>query len=795
MKTAAEPDAHGAERAAAEPDGERAEARACSRQVAGTPAIPGAGVLNVLRAAAGSPSQLAQRHAIARAFGPAARLIGTAHRGPGAAPNHQGDMPVQRKVAYKGSEVANPGDFTAPGTWSRLAKELTERVRKYMESLDEPTRLANPELVDAAQLVLADNAGVGMLNAVYRLRAGDKDYGTFDLADEQHMMLLIFELARSLDFKGLQDRVGKGTDPEKEEEYRAKVQQENEEEIQDHEKAHAEREKERKAHFAKSPKPGLTFRLAVLGNGAAASYWLEANRSSVDPIQSVVIGEANPWAGQRGTQGANDEEMHVNHPMHMISPERSKSGMDDESLAPRSKFAEVVKEEISKIVRFVWDTKVNSVRRIESNGASFYEIDTALLGKCYAQHVVAALGTGPHIEAKQKDMVNDALEDMQGAQGVPRVMNLDEFQQNASGIRPDGEVDIFISGGNAAIDAVTRIVRENEKGGAKFKLIWVTGTRGAQFLTGTDNEEAKAKFGQYLKAPEMAIRGRAGDLSVSGKRVAVEVSRLDEEATRQAQQLNAKAEMVFKPSEQIQADYYVHGVGQDVGPLLDLFIDKKNDRTERKKFVDGLSPIADPNFNFGDEPKQSSEELTSEQYDQKQNAFRKDQQAISGYEQRSGGSEDDKYYDTGSSLSFVGATASKIAGMRGESKRHDANIDLLPQDMVGNEQLAPIRSGLESQSGMVPSYVGNEVNYAVDNKTVIRLHIALKYPKIPPEDADMWAEIIVGERRPSPELQKKHPQLVGPIPNPVPEQGGVRETAGTFTQAIESVLQEENDAH
>ena len=700
-------------------------------------------------------------------------------------PKVQSSRPVQRKVAYKGSKVANPGDFTAPGTWSKLAKELTDRVQKYMGSLDKQTLRANQELQGAAGLVLADNAGVGMLNAVYRLRAGDKDYGTFDLNDEQHMMLLIFELARSLGFNGLQNRVGKGAGSNNKKKYQDKVKKENKEEIQDHAIGHAEREKERKAHFANSPKPGLTFRLAVLGNGAAASYWLEANRSSVDPIQSVVIGEANPWAGQRGTQGVNKEQMHVNHPMHMISPERSKSGTDDESLALRSKFAEVVKEEISKIVRFVWDTKVNSVRKIESKGASFYKIDTALLGTCYAQHVVAALGTGPHIEAKNKDDINKKMGEMKGGEmkgvkGVPRVMNLDEFQQNASKIRPvdkevEVEVDIFISGGNAAIDAVTRIVRENEKGRAKFKLIWVTGTRGAQFLTGTDNEEAKAKFRRYLKDPMAAIRGRAGNLSISGNRVAVEVSRLNEEETEKDQKSNRNATMKFMPPEKIEADYYVHGVGQDVGPLLDLFIDKKNDQEARMEFVRGLCPTMDPNFNFGVENKH---------------------QAISGYEQRIEGSKDDKYkyYDTGSSLSFVGATASKIAGMLGQSKKHDANIDSLPQNMVGNEQLAPIRSGLESQSGMVPSYVGKEVNYAVDNKTVVRLHIALKYPKIPPKDADMWAEIIVGERRPSPELQKKHSALVGPIPNPVPEQGRVRETAGTFTKAIESILQEANDA-
>lgn len=791
MKTAAVPDAGGAERAAAEPDVERRQAHGHATHGVGAPAAPHDGMRHALQAAASSPRQLAQRHSIARAFGPAARRSGSAQgeQGDGPALKAQSNKPIQRKVAYEGSKVANPGDFTKSGTWGALAQELTEVVREYMAKQDQEVLKANPELERAAKAVLAENAGVGMINAVYRLRAGDRDYGTFDLADEQHLMLLIYELARSLDFKGLQERVGQHSETD-DEEYKAKVQKENQDEIVDHAKLHERREEERKEHFAKSPKPGLTFRLAVLGHGAAASYYLEANRTSIDPIQTVVIGEANPWGGKRGLQGAQDEEMHVNHPMHMISPERSKPGTDDESLAPRREFARVVQEEISKIVRFVWDSKVISVRKDDSG---FYEIDTALLGKCYAQHVVVALGTGPHIEAKEKAMINESLDDLEGAQGVPRVMNLDEFQQKASKIRPPGrDVDIFISGGNAAIDAVTRIVRENEKGGARFKLIWAMGSRGAQFLTGTDNEETKAKYDDHLKAPNMGFRGRTGDLAVSDESVSVTVTRVDEEASAIALESNPKAEPVMKrESEQIKADYYVHGIGQDVGPLLDVFLDKKNDRGEREKFVNGLDPTVDPNFNFGPEPDLDLEELGPEEYEKQLNEFRKKKQAISGYEKRSKG-EDDKLYDTGSSLSFIGATASKIAGMRRESERHDSNIGVLPQDMIGNEQLAPIRSSQESQSGMVPSYVGKDLNFSVDNKTVVRLHIALKYPKIPPEDADMWAEIIVGQRRPSDDLIERHPELVGPIPNPVPD-GDVRETAETYTAAFKSILQEEND--
>jgi hypothetical protein len=728
-----------------------------------------------------SPRSIAQRRQLDALFG--------AHA-PGA--------PVQRKVAYKGSAVANPGDFTAEGTWGRLADELVGVVDTYYRTLDQKARTDNKELAQAAELVLSKGRSPEMIDAIYRLRASDRDYGTFDLADDQHKMLLIFELARSLGFDALQAGVSEGSKPEEAEEYQARVRKENEEEILGHEKAHAKRETERKAHFEKSPNPGLTFTLAVLGNGASAAYYLEANRGSIDPIQSVVIGEANPWAGQRGTEGAEDEDMHINHPMHMISPDRSEPGTADESLASRREFAEVVEQEIRKIVRFVWDTRIRSVRKIDSKGAAFYEIDTEKYGKCYAQNVVAALGTGPHIEVANKKALNEAFALQDGQDPVPRVMNLDEFQHQAARLRSKSkgrELDIFVSGGNAAIDAVTRIVRENEKSKAQFKLIWVKGTRGAQFLDGTDNEETKAKHEGHLKSGDMAIIGRTGDLSQREAKVSVTVNRVDMEATKAARRIDpTDTRPRFKDPEQIEADYYVHGTGQDVGPILDLFIDDedKGNPVAREAFAKGLSRTVDPNFNFGPQPGPKPKGESPEAYALRQEEFRQNHQALSGYETRTAGAKGEAY-DTGTSLRFIGATASKIAGIRGETKRHDANIQSLPQDVVGNEQLAPIRAAEESQSGMVPGYVGRDANFAVDNKTVVRLHIALKYPKIPPDRADMWAEIIVGQRRPSDDLKARHPELVGPIPNPVPAPHRTpRETAETYTRAFEGILAREN---
>jgi hypothetical protein len=61
------------------------------------------------------------------------------------------------------------------------------------------------------------------------------------------------------------------------------------------------------------------------------------------------------------------------------------------------------------------------------------------------------------------------------------------------------------------------------------------------------------------------------------------------------------------------------------------------------------------------------------------------------------------------------------------------------------------------------------------------------------EDDDILAEIIVGQRRPSEDLKRRHPELFGPLPNPVPESQRVeRETVATYTAACEKILAREN---
>jgi len=89
----------------------------------------------------------------------------------------------------------------------------------------------------------------------------------------------------------------------------------------------------------------------------------------------------------------------------------------------------------------------------------------------------------------------------------------------------------------------------------------------------------------------------------------------------------------------------------------------------------------------------------------------------------------------------------------------------------------------------VPGYVQDDVNFATDSPTVIRIHIALKYPNLATEEADMWTDRIIRFRRPPKVGGPDDYKVWGPIPNPG---GAWREDARSFDAWFKKRLSEEN---
>jgi hypothetical protein len=126
---------------------------------------------------------------------------------------------------------------------------------------------------------------------------------------------------------------------------------------------------------------------------------------------------------------------------------------------------------------------------------------------------------------------------------------------------------------------------------------------------------------------------------------------------------------------------------------------------------------------------------------------------------------------------------------RGAAARMGGVIGTLPNNVLINDQLTPIRSQVHAQAGYVPGGIASGgVNFATDSGTVLAIYIAANFPFIPDTEVDVWVDRIVRWRRPGPKDQAGG--LVGPLPNPL---GKSREDAREFGEYFERRLREENE--
>jgi hypothetical protein len=121
-------------------------------------------------------------------------------------------------------------------------------------------------------------------------------------------------------------------------------------------------------------------------------------------------------------------------------------------------------------------------------------------------------------------------------------------------------------------------------------------------------------------------------------------------------------------------------------------------------------------------------------------------------------------------------------------------VGTLPINVLANAQLTPSRAQAEAEAGFVPPYVTKSIDFSIDSRTTIAVHIAATYQHLTEADANYWANRIVTARRPAhgknikgePKLAEN---LVGPIPNPY-ERG--RETTRSFQAAFTTLLERAN---
>lgn len=726
--------------------------------------------------------------------------------------DQQNSKSLQRKVEYK-----NPNEWMIEEVKVALKEKIYKR-RKVLFSEEEQATVTK---------IFEDEYFGKLFNALSRLSYSEIDYGTFDLNSDQHLLLLYHEIKKHLNKPLL-------ASPETE--------------VEDSEKESKKQSEEQKEHFAKSPYPGLTFELAILGAGAATAYYL-ASKGNVDKYNTIVIGEKQPWAFQRGP-GV------INHPMHMITALREEVGLGKEELAPREDFSKVVEEVINKYVIHREDSKIKKVAKVDGKeDTKFYAIEIQNGVKFYAQKVVVGLGIGPHKKPK----------DQEEGQAAGRVMDMDEFQRRASEIRKTvvnaSDITVVVGGGNAGIDSVMTSIREG------FKIIWATGSQRPALLPGTDNEYVEDEYEKVIKKEDSKIQ----EVIKKYANKAIDNPKKGE--------MGEKPIIVETGGGSRPADYFVYALGPDIGKVSGI-LDKESIR-------DHLVPTYDKNSQFGDgggtvtglEVENDNDKTSLEiiggtafrmagdiKYDYmkrlNENQLKEAIAKMSSLEEELevvGYVKEAKLYQSTSlgditkimqaekstdlpvlavapkqssiksklqeakskkanrylsCLRFVDTYESLIAEFRAKvleylkeiekdprSRASDPRtalsnfqkvVESLPLNIAVNDQLTTVRSQIEANAGFVPDYVIDDVNFATDSITVLSIYISANYPNLPDKEVDMWADRIVRWRRPSEEERKKYTSLHGPLPNP---QKKPRENAKSFSAWFKKRLQEENEKY
>ncbi|MCE9657527.1 MAG: hypothetical protein K8R60_03140 [Burkholderiales bacterium] len=513
----------------------------------------------------------------------------------------------------------------------------------------------------------------------------------------------------------------------------------------------------------------------ILGAGASASYYIANNYANLDLAETLVLGTLQPWAEERGKGGK------VNHPHNMIDPEQDDEPVDEYgSLADRAEFSKRIAAVIKRVANV--DASVGKVTRCKGD---FFEVETSK-GIYYARKITNALGIG-----KQKDPGEKKKGEPDPIESKESVKDMDTFKRAVDGksIREGyaGKTinSIAVVGGNAAIDVATTILRDKDVG--DLQIHWIVGFTGKPaFLRGTDNALAEKAFPkeELKEAPVVngnmtVYKGRFKSAKGAGP-VVVEIE--------------------GNAVKSITVDLVVYGSGPDVEAMQAMFVDEVDDTGKGTEAPMALEPVVDQDRHYNQQieerdPAELMKKLGGKVSREKGKA--EELAKILGDPSMKDvkGNPDDvmigvKTKDgqtAQSSMQFMGASAARLKTQpvpgtgkqpkglspTGREGLHEA-VATLPENVVGNDQLAASRSRIEAQLNALPTDMDNVplvakpggVNFITANQTVIRTHIAECYPNIPPGLGDYLTGQVIHARSLRP---KRGDTTKTPIP--IPKEG------------------------
>lgn len=515
----------------------------------------------------------------------------------------------------------------------------------------------------------------------------------------------------------------------------------------------------------KSTTPGPETRVykeLILGAGASASYYIANNHAKFDLTSTLVIGKLQPWAEERGKEGK------VNHPHNMIDPESGRKPVDEHgSLADRSEFS----KRIAKVIETVPNIEAQ-ISKVTKCKGDFFEIETNE-GIFYAKTVTNAMGIGKQKEPGDPGSIEskDSVKDMDTFKRSLGDKSIKEIYKDIK--------SIAVVGGNAAIDVASTILRDKDV--SKLEIHWIVGNTGRPaFLRGTDNALAEQAFPKEELKEEPV---RKGNMTVYKGRFKSAKGAGPVEVTIEGNAVKS-----------ITVDLVVYGSGPDVEEMQKMFADETDDGKGGAKPMELESVLdKDRHYNFEIDEKDPAELIKKlgtkvskensaallkylENPDLKPVQENKDEVTV--------GVKSKDEEKSQASMQFVGASGARLKVAPAPSNTGKASKGLsppakdglhetiasLPENVVGNDQLAASRSRIEAQSNAMPTskdqipLVGEPggVSFITSNQTVIRVHIAECYPKIPPGLGDYITGQIIHARS----LRPKKGDTETPIPVP-----------------------------
>ena len=291
---------------------------------------------------------------------------------------------------------------------------------------------------------------------------------------------------------------------------------------------------------AEDANPAKVYQTAILGAGASAAYFI-AN-SSLDLANTLLIGEKQPWEGERGAEGQ------VNHPHPQIDPEDGHKLKPDDGLAQRAEFSKRLKAIIEKVPNQC-DGRVTAVEKnkVGDAGPVYWKITTSK-GVYFAQKVESALGAGEHtsevggkaLQGSNMDEYKRSIED------VPEVGSEEGRRKGTFG--KDDQFSIAITGGSAAIDVVTDVLRKY----STAKIYWAPGSSGAAFISGTDNDISAIPYFEGLKPALMRIGEELKALEKKDSVDAAAVKAKKEEQTKVADEIARLEPSIAKAKKEVK---------------------------------------------------------------------------------------------------------------------------------------------------------------------------------------------------------------------------------------------------